>query len=89
MIMMMIAPNSLARQKERVQGEGEEESGRSNEGRPNKNSDASHGRSHRSLLVRGVGCEAYEKTWTRVWGSILQEGQRGLGISPIYSHDRN
>ena len=43
------------------------------------------GISNRSLSVRGVGCEDQEYTWMVIWGSILQEGQRELGISPIIS----
>ena len=50
-----------------------------------RNSDVRRGRSHKSLTLRGVGCEGQEKTWTMVWGSTLQEGQRGLGDSPILS----
>jgi len=34
--------------------------------RIDRNSDARHGRSHRSNTVRGVGCEEQEKTWTVV-----------------------
>ena len=51
MMMMMIAPNSFARQKEGVQMEGEEEAGYQKKG------GQSGGRSHRSISVRGVKCE--------------------------------
>ena len=83
--MMMIAPNYLARQKEGFQREGGGRGGRSKKERPERNSDARRGHSHRSLSVRGVGCEKQEKTWTVVWGSIPQERQRRLGISLILS----
>ena len=38
-----------------------------------------------SVTVRDVGCEGHKERWTEVLGSIPQEGQRGLGISPILS----
>ena len=63
-------------------GIGRGRSGRSKNRRSNRNSDARHGRSHRSNLVRGIGCEELKKTWK---GSNSQEGQRGHGISPILS----
>ena len=44
---------------------------------------------HRSDSVRGMGCEEKEKTWTVVWGSNPQEGQRGLGLIVLSSHDKN
>ena len=58
--------------------------GRSKMGRLDRNSDARCGRSYRSNSVRGVGCEEQEKTWV-VWGANPQEGQMGLGTSPILS----
>ena len=64
----MIAPNSHARQKKRGSGGRGERSGRLKKGRPNSNSDARRGRSHKSISVRDVGCEEQEKTWTVVWG---------------------
>ena len=72
-MMMMIAPNSLARQKEGIllfRGR----SRKSNKVRSNRNSDVRCGRSHRSILVRGVGWEEQEKTWMVVWGSNPEEG---------------
>ena len=53
-MMMLIAPYSLASQKEGVQGKG-----KGMKGRPNRNFDARCGRSHRSLSVRSVGYEEY------------------------------
>ena len=46
--------------------------------RLNRNSDVRCGCSHKSISVRGVECEEQEKTWTVVWGSTVQEGQRVL-----------
>ena len=65
-----------------LEGEGSG-GGRSNKGRLDRNSDARRGLSPRSNSVRCVGCEEQEKTWMVVWGTNLQEGQRGLGTSPI------
>ena len=59
--------------------------GKSKNGRTDRNSDVRRGRSHRSNSVRGVGCEEQEKTWMVVLGTNPQEGQRGLGTSPILS----
>ena len=64
---MMIDPNSLAHQKkeneqEAFSGGGVGRGRRSKKGRPNRNSDARRGRSHRSLSERGVVCEKQEKT---------------------------
>ena len=76
---MMITFNFPMSQKEGVQGEGKKKRGGTlKKGR----SDARCGRSHRASLVRGVGCEEQEKTWTVVCGSTPQEGQRGLRINP-------
>ena len=83
-MIMMIAFNSLIRQKEGAQMEEEEEAG-AKKGRTDKNSDPRRGRSHWSNLVRDIGYEEQEKTWTEVWGSTLLEGQRELGIGPILS----
>ena len=68
-------------------GSGREEGrgGRLKNGRLDRNSDARRGRSHWSNSVRDVGCEEQEKTWTAVFGSNSQEGQRGLRISLIFS----
>ena len=49
--------------------------------RIDKNFDARHGRSHRSNSVRGFGCEEQEITWTVVWDTNPQEGQRELEAS--------
>ena len=38
-----------------------------------------------NFMVRDVGCERQDKSLTDVWGSPPQEGQMGLGISPILS----
>ena len=80
-MMMIVTPNSLVRQEERAQGEEEEEAGSRRWvgliGTPT--------RSHRSDSVRGVECEEQEMTWMVVWGANPQEGQRGLGTSPILS----
>ena len=87
-LMMMIAPNSLVRQKEGIQGGGEGGGGRvrrSKKWRSNRNSDVRRRRSDRSISVKSVGCEEQEKIWTMVWGSTPQERQRGLGISPVLS----
>ena len=82
--MMMIAANSLVCQKEGVREEEEEETGgRGKEGPTGTH--ARRGRSHRSNSVRGVGCEEQEKTWTEMSASTPEEGQRGLGISPVSS----
>ena len=82
--MMMIAANSLVCQKEGVREEEEEETGgRGKEGPTGTH--ARRGRSHRSNSVRGVGCEELEKSWTVVWGSTPQEGQRRQGTCPILS----
>ena len=56
--------------------------GRSKKGRLDWDSDA--GRGHPNS-VRDVGCEELEKTLTVIWWTNLQEGQRGLGTSPILS----
>ena len=78
--MMMITLNPLARQKEGVQGQGEDEAGGiSKKMRPNRNSDIRCGCSHRSLSVRGVGCEEQEKTWTVVRGFSSAPGCRMRG----------
>ena len=44
---------------------------------------------HRSLSVRGVGCEGLEKIWMEVWCGVPQHwtGRRGLGLVQS-SHDR-
>ena len=84
MVMIMIAPNSLVRQKEGLRG-GRARGGRSKKGMTDRNSDARSEDSHRSNSVRGIGCEEQEKTWTVVWGSNPHEVQRGLGIGPILS----
>ena len=81
--MMMIALNSFACQKKRVQGE--EETGDQRKtgqtGIPTPGADTPT-----SLVsVRGVGCKEQVKRWTVVWGSTPQEGQRRLGISPFLS----
>ena len=49
-------------------------------GTPTSRSDAPVG-----VSVRGVGSVEQQKTWTVVRGSTSQEGQRGLGISTIFS----
>ena len=36
-------------------------------------------------FVRDVGFEQQEETWMVVWGSTPQQGERGLGISPVLS----
>ena len=59
-MMMMIAPISLARQKEVAQGEEEKEAGLK-KGRPNKNCHARRRRFHMSTSVWDVGCEEQEK----------------------------
>ena len=41
--------------------------------------------SHTSVTVRVVGCGGQQKMWREVCGSTPEEGQRGLGISPILS----
>ena len=58
-----------------VRGSQEEEGGgrrAGSTGTPTPDADAPIGRS-----VRGVGCEEQEKTWTVVWETNPQEGQRG------------
>ena len=55
LMMMMIAPNSLVRQKQGVQGEKEEEE---KKGRTDRNTDARRGRSHSSNSV--MGCRMRE-----------------------------
>ena len=70
-MMMMIAANSVARQKE---GGDRGRCGLSKEGRPNRNSDARRGRSYMSFSVKGVGCEEKEKTYMVLWNSTSQEG---------------
>ena len=84
-MMMMLAPNSLVRQKEGAQGEEEEVAGcrRRKAGSVGVNTRSRC--SYMSNLVRGVGCEEQEKTWTVVWGKNPLEEQRGLGSSPILS----
>ena len=66
------------------EGSGAGRGGRSKKEMPNRNSDVRCERSHRSLSVRDVGYEP-KKTWTVVWGSTTQEGQRRLESSPILS----
>ena len=59
-LMMMIAFNSLTREKGGSWG-GDGRGGRSNKGRPNRNSDVRRGRFHRSISIRDVRCEEHEK----------------------------
>ena len=83
-MMMIVAPNSHVRQEVAQGGEEEETGGRRKAGSIGT-ATARRGRSHRSNSVRGVGCEEQEKRWTVMWGNNPQEGQRGLGTSPILS----
>ena len=63
-------------------------SGRLKKGRRKiTNSDVRRGRSHRFLSIKGVGCEGQEKIWTNVFGSLPQERQSGVTISPILSRE--
>ena len=75
-MIIMIALNSLIRQKKVAQGEEKARDGMSKKGRTDtdRNSDIRRGRSHKSFLARGVGCEEQEKSWTVVLGSTPQEG---------------
>ena len=85
--MMTIVPNSLVRQKEGAQGrrrkrwEVEE-----------KEDQQELRRQVRTLLQvqlgKGWGYEEQEETWTVLWGSTPQEGQRGYELF-LSSHDRN
>ena len=82
MVMMMIAPNSLARLKEWVQGEDEEEV-RDTE----REAKLELRRQVRMLPKVHFG----QRRWMRgtskmmVWGSTQQEGQRGQEIRPLFS----
>jgi len=58
---MMIASNSLVRQKEGAQRERGGRGGRSKKGRTDRNSDARCGRTYSFNSVNGVGCEEQEK----------------------------
>ena len=51
-------------------------------GRLDRNSDARHGRSHRSNSVRGVGSEEQEKTWTVVVVDVnnLKNGRKPVKL---------
>ena len=48
-------------------------------------SEVRQGRSHRSRIPRGVGCEGQEKTCAVVCGPLPQDGQRSLGALPTLS----
>ena len=84
-MVMMIAPSSLVRQKEGAQEDEEKEKEVRDRRKEGQTGTHWRGRSHRSILVRGVRCEEQKKAWTVVWVSTTQEGQRGLGISLILS----
>ena len=71
-MMMMIAPNSLAHNS---QGEGKEEAGDQRKGGQIGNSDTRGESSHKSISVRGFGCEEQGKTWTVVWDSTPHKVQ--------------
>ena len=73
MMIMMIVHNALVSQKE---GAGGGRDGKSKKGRPNMNSDARRVRSHRSILLWGVGCEEHVKP-IRWYGVLLN--RRGKG----------
>ena len=83
-MIMMIAVNTLVRQKEGIRGKKKKRQ-RSIKGWSNRKSDARRGCSHRSISVRGIGCEGQDKIWTVVWGFTPHEGWRGLRISPTLS----
>ena len=62
--------------------EEEEETVDQKKGRQNRNSDTRRERSHRFIPVRGVGGRGHEKC--ERWCEVLQEGQKGIGIRPIF-----
>ena len=69
----MIAPNSLAYQKEETQGEGEEQTkDQRKEGQIGSPTLGVNARSHKFISFRGVGCTEQENTWTVVWVSAPQ-----------------
>ena len=77
LMMIEIASNSHPRQKEGARVKGEEEAKDQIKGVQKRNS-------HRSILVRVMGCEGQEKIQTDVQDSPPQEGQRKIGISYIH-----
>ena len=89
-VITIIVPNSIARLKEGAQGEGGR-GGRSNIGRPNRNSDARHGRLYRSISARGIGCEEQDRTPHRrgvgFHSTLHRKGRWGQGLVLSY-HDR-